>query len=145
MPTSPATLLTDAQRAFLEPPRVAVVATVGEDGAPHQSTVWFRVDPDGAIMLNSRVARRWSRDLRRSRRISIAVLDPDDGYRWLGLEAELASLDDDPERGLEGIMELHRRYHDGAAGADVEAAYAAHPRVTFRVRIGRIHDHLEDA
>lgn len=144
MPTTAAPTLNGAQRAFLEPPRVAVGATAGEDGAPHQATVWFRLEPDGSIMLNGRVARRWSRELRASGRISLAVLDPDDTYRWLGLEAGLESLDDDPARGLEGIMELHRRYHDGGAGPEVEAAYATHPRVTFHVRITRIHDHLGD-
>ncbi len=144
MSAPPTTELAPHQVAFLEPPRVAVVATVGEDGMAHQSTVWYRPEPDGTLMLNSRVARRWSRDIRRTGEISIAVVDAEDGYRWLGLRCKLASIDDDRARALGDIMALHRRYHDGAAGPEVEASYGAHPRVTFYVRPVRVHDHLGD-
>ncbi len=142
MSTTDPQTLSAAHRAFLEARRIAVVATVGEDSSPHQATVWFRLDPDDRIMLNGRVERRWAKELRRTGRMSIAILDPDDGSRWLGLATDLESVDDDPVRGLEGIMELHRLNHDGLAGPETEAAYATHPRVTVRVRITGVRDDL---
>ena len=145
MPSPAATRLTPAQRAFLETPRIAVIATVGEDGAPHQAAVWFRLEPDGTILLNSRVARRWPQDLRRTGRVSIAVVGPDDGSKWLGLAGELASVDDDPVRGLDGIVALHRHYHDGVEGPEVRPYYAPYPRVSLFVRIVGVHDHLDRA
>lgn len=141
MSTTDPQTLSAAHRAFLEARRIAVVATAGEDSSPHQATVWFRLDPDDRIMLNGRVERRWAKELRRTGRMSIAVLYPD-GSSWLGLATELETVDDDPVRGLEGIMALHRLNHDGQAGPDAEATYATHPRVTVRVRVTGVHDHL---
>lgn len=143
MPQTGLATLTQEQRAFLGETFVAVVATVGGDGTPHQATVWHRLEPDDTIMLNGRAARRWLGELRATGRMSIAVLDPRQSYRWLGLSTELVSVDDDPVRGLDGIMALHRRYTNGEAGPDVEAAYAAHPRVTVTVRVTAAHDHLD--
>lgn len=137
-----ASALQPAHRLFLDAPRVAVVATVGAAGDPRQATVWYRLEPDDSILLNSRVTRRWSRDLRRTGQISLAVPDADAGYRWLGLACELVATDDDPERALADIVALHRRYHDGVAGPNVEADYRRHPRISFRVRAAGVHDHL---
>ncbi|MEK6719962.1 MAG: pyridoxamine 5'-phosphate oxidase family protein [Chloroflexota bacterium] len=145
MTVEQASALQPAHRLFLDAPRVAVVATVGAAGDPRQSTVWYRLEPDDTILLNSRVTRRWSQDLRRTGRISLAVPDAASGYRWLGLACRLVATDDDLERALADIVALHRRYHEGLAGPEVEADYRAHARISFRVRAARVHDHLGDA
>jgi PPOX class probable F420-dependent enzyme len=130
-------------RAFLDAPNFASVATLDEDGAPRQAVVWYRLEPDGRILLNSRTPRRWCTNLLRDPRVSIAVMDRADGYRWLGLTGIVDEAIDDVSRSREDIVALAHRYHpDGPDEASI-AAFRTQPRVTFLVRITAIHDHLE--
>jgi PPOX class probable F420-dependent enzyme len=142
-PTRPSPLLTDRLRAFLEQPLFAAIATTDADGAPRQAVIWYRLEDDGRLLVNSRVTRFWPANLRRDGRLSLAVLGPD-GYAWLGVTGHVEAVDDDPARALADIEALARRYHpDGADPADL-ASYRAFPRISFRIAIDRVHDHLED-
>lgn len=135
--------LTPAQRAFLEQPNFAAIATTDGDGAPRQAVIWYRLEGDDRILVNSRVTRFWPANLRRDGRVSLAVLGAD-GYSWIGLTGHVDEIDDDPARALADILALADRYHpDGADPADL-ASYRAYPRITFRIAVDRVHDHLED-
>jgi PPOX class probable F420-dependent enzyme len=143
VPARPGVTFDDGQRAFLDQPLFAAVATTDENGAPRQAVIWYRLEPDGRILLNSRVTRFWPANLRRDGRASLAVLGPD-GYSWIGLTGRVDEVDEDPERALADIVALAWRYHpDGPAQADLDS-YAAYPRITFRIAVERVHDHLED-
>jgi hypothetical protein len=135
--------LTPRQRAFLEAPLFAAVGTTDANGAPRQAVIWYRLEDDGRILLNSRLTRFWPANLQRDGRVSLAVIGPD-GYSWLGLVGHVVAVDDDHDRALADIVALAWRYHpDGPATADLDS-YAAYPRVTFRIAIDGVHDHLED-
>ncbi|HEX5589042.1 MAG TPA: pyridoxamine 5'-phosphate oxidase family protein [Candidatus Limnocylindrales bacterium] len=129
-------------RAFLEQPHVAAIATASSDGEPHQAATWYRLEPDGRILLNSRWPRRWPTELSRDGRCSLAVIDARDGYRWVGLNGVVESRVDDLERAREDICELAVRYGDD--DPETLAMFRNQPRVSFRLRITRIHDHLGD-
>jgi PPOX class probable F420-dependent enzyme len=139
-PTEPCTL-PDHVRRFLTAPRAAVVATVGVDGAPHQSLIWYRLEPDDRILVNSLVGRRWPADLRRTGRAALAVANTRNELSWVGLATELASIDDDPERARADIVALAYRYQ-GQPTAEYLAQYDDQQRVTFRLRVTAFHDHL---
>ncbi len=141
MTTEPGSPLTARVRAFLEAPRYATIATTGADGEPHQAVVWYRLDPDGRILLNSRAPRRWPADLLRDGRVSISVIDEKDGLRWVGLGGVVETVVDDVPTARRDIVDLAHRY-DGP-DADV-AEFLTQQRISFRVRIERVHDHLED-
>ena len=47
---NPGAELTDRVRAFLRLPNYATLATIGEDGTPHQAVIWFRLEADGGIV-----------------------------------------------------------------------------------------------
>jgi hypothetical protein len=68
----------------------------------------------------------------------------DDGYAWLGLTGTVVDIDDDRARALADILALADRYHPEGADPDDLASYHAHPRITFRIAIDGVHDHLED-
>ena len=94
MPDGPSpAALGDRVRNFLGRPNVVTIGTTGEDGAPHQAVAWFRLDPDGRILLNSRYPRRWPADLERDPRVSLAVLDGRDPMRWVGMSTDLSLTD----------------------------------------------------
>jgi PPOX class probable F420-dependent enzyme len=144
MPSPAAVDLTDAVRAFLAQPLIATIASLDEDGAPRQAAVWYRLDDDGRVLLNSRAGRRWCENLERDGRVSIAVIDPEDGYRWIGLVGEVEVVVTEVERSREDIVALAHRYHPEGPSESSIALFRRQPRVTFLVRITGVHDHLED-
>ena len=143
VPTRPAVILDDRQRAYLERRLFAALATVDADGSPRQAVIWYRLEPDGRILVNSRDGRRWPANLRRDGRAALAITDTDEGERWLGLTGRVDEIDDDVERAREDIVALAHRYRDEPTAESI-ALFRSQPRVTFRIAIDSIHDHLED-
>jgi pyridoxamine 5'-phosphate oxidase-like protein len=141
MDLPPPAAITDRVRAFLEAPRFATLATSGEDAAPHQAVIWFRLDPDDRVLVNSRTPRRWPADLRRDGRGSLAVMDEADGNRWVGLTLAVETIVDDVERARDDIVALAVRYDDASEASVAE--FRRQPRISFRLRVVAIHDHLE--
>jgi PPOX class probable F420-dependent enzyme len=143
MPTS-STSLSDAARDFLGGLHVATIATIDEDGAPRQAVAWYRLEPDGRILLNSRTPRRWCLNLLRDPRVALSVIDGTDGYRWLGLTGRVDEVVQDVDRARDDIVALAHRYHPEGPSAESIATFRHQPRVSFLVRIMGVHDHLED-
>ena len=133
-------------RAFIAAPgRFATLATLDPDGAPRQVVVWYRTEPDGTLTVNSANGRRWPANLRRDGRLAIAIADASDGYRWVGLDAEVAEVIDDQAVAQADIADLARRYHpdDPARREASIARFRTQGRVTFRLRVVSFHDHLD--
>ncbi len=139
----PAATLDDRQRAYLERPLFAALATIDPDGSPRQAVIWYRLEPDGRILVNSRAGRRWPANLRRDGRASLAITDTDEGERWLGLTGRVDEIDDDLERARDDIVALAHRYRAEPTASSV-AAFRSQPRITFRIAVDGIYDHLED-
>src|SRR5690348_2518531 len=112
MPTSDTTTDLDPRiRDFLAEARFAIIATLDEDGSPRQAAVWYGLEDDDRILLNSRSGRLWCSNLERDARVSIAVIDSEDGYRWVGITGEVEEVVSDVERAREDIVALAHRYH----------------------------------
>jgi PPOX class probable F420-dependent enzyme len=142
VPLPPAATLSDDVRGFLGEPHFAVLATSGADGTAHQAVIWYRLDPDGLILINSRSPRRWPAELQREPRCSLAVMDEADPFRWVGIAGVVEQVVDEVDRAREDIVELAIRYDDAAP--ERIAAFRSQPRISFRIRIVGVHDHLED-
>jgi hypothetical protein len=138
----PAADLPPRVHAFLDAPRIATIATAGPDGEPHQAATWYRLESEGRILVNSRWPRRWPTELQRDGRCSVAVIDAADGVRWVGLNAVVEARIDDVEQARDHICELAVRYDD--ASPRTLAMFRSQPRVSFLLRITRVHDHLGD-
>lgn len=136
----------DHVRAFIAAPdRFATLATLDPSGAPRQAVVWYRLDPDGMLVVNSADGRRWPANLRRDARVAIAIADPGDGYHWVGMDAEVAEIVDDQAIAQADIADLAHRYYpdDPAEVAAGIARFQTQRRVTFRLRPTSVHDHLD--
>jgi PPOX class probable F420-dependent enzyme len=134
-------------RAFIAAPgRFATLATLDPGGAPRQAVVWYRLDPDGMLMINSADGRRWPANMRRDARVALAIAEAGDGYHWVGLDAEVAEIIDDQAIAQADIADLAHRYHadDPAEVAASIARFQAQRRVTFRLRPTSFHDHLDE-
>src|SRR5437868_15525180 len=99
--------LNDKLREYLRAPRFAVLATINEDGTPQQTVVWYELQEDDRIMMNTRVGRIKEKNLRRDPRMSFCV---EEDYRYLTIRGR-AELNYDKDQALEGIKTLAIRYH----------------------------------
>lgn len=143
-PTTATSRLTGRVRDFLAATRFATIATLDPDGSPRQAVIWYRLDED-ELVINSAVGRRWPANLVRDRRISIAVADERDGYRWVGLSGTVDPIEDQPTAQAD-IAEMARRYHaDDPAEAEalIRDRFQRQTRISFRVRVTDVHDHLD--
>ena len=78
--------LTDEQMRFLaENPFVGVVTTLREDGSPHSTVVWLEAGEDTGLSFNTARGRAKERHLLRDQRVSLAVVDPQNSYRWVSV------------------------------------------------------------
>ena len=121
--------------------RFATVATINEDGSPHQAVIWFRFAAD-EIVINSLEGRVWPTNLRRDPRISLTV---EDGYRWVSVRGTV-ELVDDLDQAHADIAEMARRYHadePDRAEAMIRDRFNRQHRVSFRLALAssKLHFH----
>lgn len=129
-------LLSDQLRAFLAEPRFAVVATIGEDGLPQQTVLWYELQGD-ELMMNTADGRVKTRNLRRDSRISFCI---EDGYRYVTI-AGTARLNDDQAVAQADIAALAHRYHDAAHAERIITNFRKQHRITLRVPIEQVVAH----
>ncbi|MGA7172149.1 MAG: pyridoxamine 5'-phosphate oxidase family protein, partial [Candidatus Dormiibacterota bacterium] len=65
----PEGLLPAAVRDFLTAPNLATVATLGTDGSPQATVVWFLLEGD-LVLINTKVGRSKVRNLTRDPRVA---------------------------------------------------------------------------
>jgi PPOX class probable F420-dependent enzyme len=123
--------LSDVEAEFLGNPFYAVVATLREDGSPHQTVVWVDVD-DGDVRFNTAEGRAKPRFLRANPDVSLIVLDPSNGYHWVSVsgKAELSQ-----EGADEHIDALAKKYLDADS---YPFRKEGEQRVIVRIRADRI-------
>jgi PPOX class probable F420-dependent enzyme len=128
---------------FLQAPgRHATLATINEDGSPHQARVWYRLTDEGFI-VNSKAGRRWCENLRRDARIAVAVAD---GHDWVGFRGTAAFLDDG-ERAQQDIAAMARAYHrdePGKADELIAREFRHQRRVSFLLTPADVHVEIGD-
>jgi PPOX class probable F420-dependent enzyme len=69
----------------------ASLATLNQDGSPQVTPVW--VDYDGKhVIFNTAEGRVKDRNLKRDKRVAIAIMDPENPYRYLEVEGKVAEI-----------------------------------------------------
>jgi PPOX class probable F420-dependent enzyme len=69
----------------------ASLATIMPDGRPQVTPVWC--DFDGKhVIINSAKGRQKDRNLRRDPRVSLAIIDPDNPYRYLEIRGRVVEI-----------------------------------------------------
>ena len=69
----------------------ASLATLMPDGRPQVTPVWCDVEGD-MVIVNSAKGRQKDRNLRRDPRVSLAIIDPDNPYRYLELRGRVVEI-----------------------------------------------------
>ena len=69
----------------------ANLGTIMPDGRPQVTPVW--VDYDGThVIFNSAKGRQKDRNVRRDPRVALAIVDPDNPYRYLEIRGRVAEI-----------------------------------------------------
>jgi PPOX class probable F420-dependent enzyme len=72
----------------------ASLATNMPDGHPQVTPVWVDIDGDHVI-VNSAKGRQKDRNLRRDPRVSLAIIDPENPYRYLEIRGRVDEITED--------------------------------------------------
>jgi PPOX class probable F420-dependent enzyme len=72
-------------------PAFASLATVNADGTPQVTPVW--VDWDGThVLVNTARGRVKDRNLQRDPRVALSIPDPENPYRYLGIQGRVVKM-----------------------------------------------------
>jgi len=88
------TTIPDSHRDLLDA-QVATLATVGGDGRPQLSELWFLTDGD-AVKLSLNTARQKTKNLQRNPACGLLILDLANPYRYLEIRGD-AEIEPDPD------------------------------------------------
>jgi PPOX class probable F420-dependent enzyme len=91
MPEIPST-----HRDLLQTNQIVTLATMGADGFPQLTAVWFLAEPDGTVKLSLNTARQKTRNLQRHPEATLFFVDPASPYRTLEIRAR-AKISPDPD------------------------------------------------
>ena len=110
----------------------ASLATLMPDGSPQVTPVWC--DFDGTYLLvNSARSRQKDRNMRRDARVAVAIMDPENPYRYLGVRGKVVEI---TEQGAgEHIDKMAKKYLDAdrypyAQPGEVRVLYKIEPDST---------------
>lgn len=131
MRTAVSAIVPDTHADLLTKPAFAHFATVGADGAPQVTPMWFEWDGENLLFSTLKTRRKYVNAVR-DPRVTISITDPDNPYRYLQITGK-ADLEDDVEAEL--IAGLVRKYlGDGIYPWDEQGA----DRVTIRVHCKKV-------
>jgi PPOX class probable F420-dependent enzyme len=107
----------------------ANLATLMPDGSPQVNPVW--VDFDGQnLLVNSAKGRLKDRNMRRNPRVSLAISDPDNPYRYIEVRGRVVDI---TEQGADQhIDKMAKKYmgverYPGRAPGEVRVLYKIKP------------------
>ena len=86
-------MFTDRQRAFLEMPRLARLATIDPDGFPHVVPIWYGIEGDDLIFMSDRDTAKVRNAIARPRGAASIGGDAGDAAGFL-IRGELSVYDD---------------------------------------------------
>jgi len=101
--------LSDAQRAFVQDnPFVGTVTTLRADGSPHSTVVW--VDAiDDTVLFNTARGRAKERHILGDPRVSVAVIDPQNAFKWVAVSGSAELIDEGADAHID---KLAKKYLD---------------------------------
>ena len=121
-----ATAIPESYRDLFQKPAFAHLTTLMPDGSPQVSPVWCEFDGTH-VVINSAKGRQKDRNMRRDRRIALAISDPENPYRYLQVRGKVVEI---TEQGAEAhINKLSHKY----LGKDYPYADPNSTRVIYKI------------
>lgn len=126
MTTQPKTI-PESHHDLLNAANIMSLATTLRDGTPQVTPVWFSFE-DGYICFNTAAGRLKDKAIRANPYVAIAIVDPNNMYRYLAVRGPVEIIDD-PAVGREHINQLSARY----TGNPIYQGPPEEHRVKFRL------------
>ena len=107
----------------------AHLATLMPDGSPQVTPVWVDYQ-DGFVLVNSARGRQKDRNMRRDTRVAIAILDPDNPYRYLqvrGRVVEITEVGADAHIDKMALKYLGREKYPNRRPGEIRVIYKIQP------------------
>ena len=98
--------ISDNARVLLEQPIFASLATIGPDGHPQVTVIWLHIEDD-EVVFNTAEGRAKHRNMVADSRVTVMLLDPENGYRYAELRGTVEVTTDGAD---ESIDELAQKY-----------------------------------
>jgi PPOX class probable F420-dependent enzyme len=117
-------LFADKTQAFL------FLATTMGDGSPQVTPVWFNTDGE-YLLVNSAKGRTKDRNMRARPKVAVAIMDPQNSYRYIQLRGEVVGITEEGARGH--INALSKKY----TGNEEYPCPPEETRVTYKIEIGK--------
>lgn len=114
---------------ILDTKALLYLGTQNKDGSPQVSPIWFDTEGD-LIRINSARGRLKDVNMRSRSRVSMAIVDPENLYRWLGLQGEVVEISE--EGAEEHIDALSKKYLDKDVYPNRQPGQV---RVIYRIRV----------
>jgi len=104
------------------------LATLMPDGSPQVTPVWVDLDGD-LVVVNTAKGRQKDKNMRRDPRVAIAIIDPDNPYRYIEIRGRMAEI---VEQGADShIDKMAKKY----LGVDkYPYRQASETRVMFKIK-----------
>lgn len=128
------TVLSDQALAFLKEDRFAVLSTLNRDGSPQLTTMWYLLDDDGRIVMNSIATLQKVKNLRRDPRAAICVQD---GNRYVTISGAIEIIED-RETIQRDIYRLAERYVKDEERQQYITTFLQQQRVAFRLTVEKV-------
>src|SRR5258708_795154 len=106
----------------------AHLATVGPNGEPQSSVMWFLWDGE-YIKFTHTTQRQKFQNLKRDPRVAVSITDPDDAYTYAEFRGVVDRIEEDPTGAF--FNELAEHYGSSSR-------YRGDPRVVIYVKVQRI-------
>lgn len=115
-----------AKRAF------ASLSTLMPDGSPQVTPVWVDLEGD-LVIVNTAHGRQKDKNMRRDPRVAMAIIDPENPYRYLEIRGRVAEI---TEEGADAhIDKMAKKY----LGADkYPYRQPSETRVMFKIQAQRV-------
>src|SRR5437660_6994511 len=111
-----------SKRAF------ASLGTVMSDGSPQVTPVWVDLDGD-LVIVNTARGRQKDKNMRRDPRVALAIIDPENPYRYLEIRGRVAEITED---GADAHIDKMAKKYLGADKYPYRTA--AEQRVIFKIQ-----------
>jgi PPOX class probable F420-dependent enzyme len=110
---------------------ILFLATTMPDGSPQVTPIWFNTDGE-YLLINSAKGRTKDRNMRARPKVAVAIMDPQNIYRYIQLRGEVTDIIEKDAR--EHINSLSKKY----TGNSVYDGPPEQIRVTYKIRIDHV-------
>src|ERR1041384_5530040 len=84
-------VIPDKYRDLFQKRAFASLGTLMPDGSPQVTPVWVDLEGD-LVIINTAKGRQKDRNMRRDARVALAIIDPDNPYRYLEIRGRIVEI-----------------------------------------------------